>query len=139
MSQNDTIYASPYRVAILASCDTPTTVKGLRSFIGGYKVLARVISNCAELLSPLDDIVAGKQSQDKLKWSDISRKVFVDAQASLSSNKIIALPKPEEQLWIVTDGAVKGHGICATMYTTKNGKPRLAAFFSAKLRKRQVS
>ena len=107
---NGTIYASPHRVATLASCDTPTTVKGLRSFIGAYKVLARVISNCAELLSPLDDIVAGKQSQDKLKWSDISRKAFVDAQASLSS-----------------------------MYTTKNGKPRLAAFFSAKLRKRQVS
>ena len=59
---NGTIYASPHRVATSASCDTPTTVKGLRSFIREYKVLAREISNCAELLSPIALIALSLES-----------------------------------------------------------------------------
>ena len=38
--------ANPYRIAALASCALPSTVKGLRSFIGAYKVLSRVLPNC---------------------------------------------------------------------------------------------
>ena len=34
-----TLQASPHRVATLSSCEIPTTVKGLRSFIGAYKFL----------------------------------------------------------------------------------------------------
>lgn len=38
-----TIEASPHRIATLASCKPPKTVTALRSFIGSYKVLSRVI------------------------------------------------------------------------------------------------
>ena len=43
-------------------------------------------------------------------------------------------PRPGDQLWIVTDGAVQKPGIGATLYVTRDGKLRLAGFFSAKLR-----
>ena len=39
-----TLSASPHRIAVLSSCPPPSTVKGLRSFIGAYKVLGRVLS-----------------------------------------------------------------------------------------------
>ena len=42
-------------------------------------------------------------------------------------------------MWIITDGAVKTPGIDATLYVTRNNKLQLAAFFSAKLRGRQVT
>ena len=45
--------ANPHRVAALASCPIPSTVKGLRSFIGAYKVLSRVLPNCSTSLIPL--------------------------------------------------------------------------------------
>ena len=43
------------------------------------------------------------------------------------------LLKPEDQLWIVTDGAVRKPGLGATLYVTRNGKLHLSGFFSAKL------
>ena len=45
--------ASPHRVAVLSSCPPPTSVKGMRSFIGSYKVLGRVLPGCAALVDPL--------------------------------------------------------------------------------------
>ena len=114
-------------------------MRGLRSFIGAYKVLARVLPRCATLLAPLDDAVASKQSQELVTWTDELQEAFAQAQKWLSSSRTIVLPRPQDQLWIVTDGSVKQRGIGATLYATQNGKPRLAAFFSAKLRKRQIT
>ena len=95
-------------IAALSTCDKPSTVHGLRSFIGAYKVLARVIPKCAHILSPLEDAVAGENSKDKLTWSNSLHDAYKRAQQSLLiHNKRIVLPKPTDQLWIVTDGAVK--------------------------------
>ena len=136
---NGSINASPHRIATLSTCAPPSTVRGLRSFIGAYKVLARVIPQCSSLITPLDDIIAGCQSQDKIIWSDDTHAKFTSAQHALSSNKCITLPRPSDVLWIVTDGAVKNRGIGATMYAVRDGKPHLAGFFSAKLRPHQVT
>ena len=133
------IQASPHRIATLASCKPPDTVKGMRSFIGAYKVLARVINDCASYIDPLDTAISGKQSRDKLDWDANLSSSFARAQAALMQNKCIVLPQPSDQLWIVTDGSVKCHGIGATLYVTRGGKPQLAGFFSAKLKKHQVS
>ena len=57
-----TLRASPHRIAALAACSPPSTVKGMRSFIGAFKMLCRVIPNCASFLTPLDGVVAGRQS-----------------------------------------------------------------------------
>ena len=133
------IQASPHRVATLSTCSIPDTVKGLRSFIGAFKVLARVLPKAGNIIAPLDEMVAGRQSKDKLEWSDHMKEIFLQAQRSLSSTKSIVLPRPEDVLWIVTDGAVKSHGLGATLYVSRDGKPRLAGYFSAKLRQRQVT
>ena len=117
----------------------PETVHGLRSFIGAYKVLGRVLPRCSQLVGPLDSLIAGKQSSDKITWIDELLKHFHNAQEALTSHKSITLPQPSEHLWIVTDGSVSQHGIGATLYVTRNDKLRLAGFFSAKLRKHQVT
>ena len=133
-----TICATPHRVATLSSCALPHNVKALRSFIGAYKVLVRVIPKCAGLMTPLDTAVAGRQSKDPIIWSDELRSAFAKAQSSLSSRQSITLPRPSDTLWIVTDGAVKNSGIGATLYAVKEGKPLLAGFFCAKLRAHQI-
>ena len=111
----------------------------MRSFIGAYKVLARVLPNCSRFMAPLDDIVAGRQSNETISWSDDLSTAFKDSQLALSSNHTITLPKPDNLLWIVTDGAVRPPGIGATLYVTRGNKLHLAGFFSAKLRGSQVS
>ncbi|CAG2223099.1 unnamed protein product [Mytilus edulis] len=118
------ISASTHRVATLASCPVPDTVRGLRSFIGAYKMLSRVIPNCSNLIAPLEE--------------KISENISSLPKKSLSSRKAITLPKCSDQLWIVTDGSVTKRGIGATLYINRDGKVSLAGFFSAKLRKHQV-
>ena len=125
-----TLRASPHRIATLVSCPEPETVGRMRSFIGAYKVLSRVIPGCSSLLAPLDDTVAGRESKETIQWTDDLRTSFHNAQETLSTARTISLPKPSDQLWIVTDGAVRKPGIGATLYITRDNNLHLAGFFS---------
>lgn len=134
-----TLQACPHRISTLSMCKPPNSVTAMRSFIGAYKVLARVIPKCASLLAPLENAIAGCQAQEPIQWTDELTNAFSTAQSSLSSNRSITLPKPDDKIWIVIDGAVCQPGIGATLYITRENKLILAGFFSAKLRDRQVS
>ena len=133
------IRASPHCVAALASCEPPKNVCGLSAFVGSYKMLGRVLSGAAKLLAPLESLTAGRQSQDTISWSDELLVCFRSCQEALSSNRSITLPKPDDQLWIVTDGSVKMNGLGATLYVLRDQKLHLAGYFSAKFKKHQAS
>ena len=85
---NGTLCASPHSIATLSSCSPPSKVGGMRSFIGAYKVLARVIQNCASLVAPLDDAIAGHQSTEELTWSD-----SLHTEARIRNRKCFQKPK----------------------------------------------
>ena len=133
------IHASPHRIAALASCEPPKTVRGPRASVVSYKMLGRVLSGSAQLPSPLQSLTAGHQSQGTVVWSDNLLACFCSCQEALTSNKSIALPKPEDHLRIVTDESVKMSGLGATLYILRDQKLHLAGFFSAKLKKHQAS
>ena len=48
-------------------------------------------------------------------------------------------PSPPDNLWIVTGGSVTRRGLGATLYVSRSNQLHLAVFFSAKLRKHQVT
>jgi hypothetical protein len=131
--------ASPHRVATLASCQPPETVRELRSFIGAYKVLSKVVHKCSIYLAPLDDLTAGHQSQYNIQWDNQSLEHFERAKRALNDHKSIVIPKPNDKLWIVTDGSVARLAIGATLYVMRNNKLRLAGIFSAKVRRHQIT
>ncbi len=131
--------ASTHRIATLSTCQPPDTVRGLRSFIGAYKALSRVLPKCSQLLAPLDEAISGQESRNSVQWSDTLLENFHTAQKALAEHKSIALPRPSDQLWIVTDGSVTKSGIGATLYINRDDRIHLAGFFSAKLRKHQVT
>ena len=111
----------------------------MRSFLGAYKVLARVLPNCASFLTQLQQSTDGKASSDKIEWTDVLRSHFRQAQTHLLSSKTITLPTADDQIWIVTDGAVRNSGIGATMYISRNKKIHLSGFFSSKLNSRHMT
>ncbi len=135
---NGTIKASPHRIAALTRVSPPETVNGLRSFIGAFKVLSRVLKGYSDLLHPLDQAVAGKQSKDKVVWTEPLSDSFRAAQAALKDTKTIVVPRPEDQLWLSTDASPKRGGIGATLYALRGGSLRLAGFFNARLKNHQV-
>ena len=87
---------------------------------------------------PLDDGTAGRQSQDRIVWSDSLQTAFSKEHAALSTHHMIVLPCADDELRIVMDGAMKDCGIGATLYIRLGGKLRFTGFFSAKLQKQQV-
>ena len=92
-----------------------------------------------ELLDPLNQAIAGKESREKLVWCDELLLSFKTAQRALADNRTITIPQHQDALWIVTDGSVKNRGIAATLYVRRNGSLLLAGFFSAKLRKHHMT
>ena len=134
-----TLQASPHHMATLSTCSPPEKVSGMRSFIGAYNMLSRVLPQCASYTTPLDAVTAGRESCERIKWTDHLCKSFQVAQSALASTEIITLPQPEDELWLITDGAVKKHGIASTLYVIRGNKLKLAGFFSAKLRGHQIT
>ena len=67
-------------------------------------------------------------------WSESILVSFHKAQKALANHKSVMVPRPSDQLWIVTDGSTKHHGLGATLYITRDG-----GFFSAKLRVRELT
>ena len=114
-------------------------MKGLRSFNGAYKVLSRVLPNCSSVIDPLEYALTGLQSSDRLMWDENLTSRFKSAQDFLSNHKAIVLPRPSDTLWIVTDGSVTRRGLGVTSYVSRVNQLHLAGFFSAKLRKHQVT
>ena len=92
--ENGSIHASPHRISTLVTCEKPKTVGALRSFIGAYKVLSRVLPNCANYVAPFDDLVAGQMSSSSIVWSTELEESFSLAQRHLHTNKSIKLPTP---------------------------------------------
>lgn len=48
--------------------------------------------------------VARRNSSEKLEHTEALQDSFIKAQKFLSSNKTITIPKPADQLWVVTNG-----------------------------------
>ena len=141
-----TLQASTHRVSALQCVEPPTTVQSMRSFIGAYKVLGRVLKGHAALLAPLDDSVAGRQSREKIVWTEALHDAFSNAQKALANCKSITMPRPSDSVWIVTDAtcvqnthdeAQKVNGLAATMYVSRNDELLLAEFFNVKLKANQ--
>ena len=74
-----------------------------------------------------------------MKLADLCKRRVTQAQKALAENRVITLPHPSDQLWIVTDASVRQRRIDATLYITRDDQLRLAGFFSSKLRKHQVT
>ncbi|CAH1266400.1 B4GALNT2 [Branchiostoma lanceolatum] len=131
------ISASHHTLCTLSTTPPPPSVTALRSFIGSYKALPRVIPGTSVLLGPLDYMVAGRSSSDMIQWTDDQLSVFRKAQQGLKSHQAVVLPRPDDELWLVTDAAVRPTGIGATLFIRRDNNTRVAGFFSCKLKKYQ--
>ena len=132
------LQASPRRVSTLASCESPKKIGGMKSFRVENKVLACVILHFSFLLSPLEDAIAGRSSQENVTWTDTC------THPSTMPKKLSVPTVLSHYLDLITcfgllDGSVKNSGIAATLYIMRQGNLALARFFNAKLRSIQLA
>ena len=126
--------ACPHKLSALSECSPPPTVKALKSYIGAFRFLARVVKDYASLLQPLEGMISGQRSPNaKVEWSDSQLTAFRKAQSSLKGAKSVVLPQLDDVLQIITDAAVQPTAIGAVMYAIRQGRPLLAGFYNARL------
>ena len=127
---------SPHHTSALSVCDRPKNVKGLRSYLGAYKVISRCLKHCSQFLAPLESLSAGKGSSDLVVWDESSIEIFQSSQKHLRDCAAISIPSPSDKLWLVTDASSANSGIAATLLSTSqvDKAPKICSFFSAKLK-----
>ena len=137
--ENGFIRPTTHRMNALVACDPPCTVKGLRSFIGCFKFMSRVLPAYSDVLSPLDEICAGRKSNEKIAWTDQLTAAFTLAKDHLKDIKPVILPKYGDELHIITDASMRRAGMASALYVVRNGKTFLAGYFNAKRRGHQIA
>lgn len=125
--------ASPHKLSALASCPEPTTIAALKSYLGAYRFISRVIQGYATLLAPLEEAVKGKGSKERIQWSEELSTAFKKTKDALANSKSISIPHPSDVLTIVTDASVRPGAIGATLYAIRDNRPTLAGFYNCKL------
>ena len=127
-----TLSATSHRLNALSSCERPRTVKGLRSFVGSYKFLSRVLPRHSDVLDPLEKACAGEDSKNCVVWSESLVQAFENSKSHLKEAKVLTLPRPEDKLQIVTDASTTSKGLASTLIVIRDGKPLLGGVFNAK-------
>ena len=136
--ENGCIRPTSHRMNALVACEPPSTVKGLRSFIGCLKFMSRVLPAYADVLAPLEELCAGRKPIEKLVWTEQLTTAFETAKEHLKDAKAVILPNSNDELHIVTDAAVRCAGMASALYAIRQGKPILAGFFNARKRSHQI-
>ena len=138
--KNGTLEVDPHRINPLTICAPHTTVKQMRSFSGAVRSICRCIPQYARFLCELEDVVAGKDSSTKIEWNTSFKFFFEEAQSALRHQKIICLPRPSDQLILVSDGCNSPPPPAAgsTLFITRDSKQYIGGFFSVKIKKHQL-
>ena len=126
------ISASKHKISALIACDPPKTITAMRSFIGAFKTFNRVVKQCTGYLAALDDLIAGKQKNEGITWTENALTAFRSAQKALENTPAICLPRPSDNLIIVHDGCNEGIG--SILFVKRDGKINVGQYFSAKLK-----
>ena len=78
---------SAHKMNPLISAPVPLTVKQLRSWLGASKQLSSGLQNYGVIFQPLEKMTAGRASNEKLVWTEISSRNFEAAKHSLKTIK----------------------------------------------------
>ena len=125
--------ASPHKLSSLANCPPPKTVSSLRSYLGLYRFISRIIKGYASVLAPLEQVIKGKDAKELIQWSDQLHDAFNRSKDVLTDAKSIVVPRKTDLISIVTDASLRPGAVGATMYAIRDNKPLLGGYFNCKL------
>ena len=121
-----------------SSIDLLKTVKHVNSWKGLYKTLLSSLPHLASVMDPFDKVCAGKNSKDLITWSPALMAAFNEAMNHLDNVTKLTLPRPDEQLILMPDGARVPGGLGWALFVQRitDGKPCLipVQFYSAKIK-----
>ncbi|KAI5714485.1 hypothetical protein M8J77_000564 [Diaphorina citri] len=132
---NKGISPSPEKVEAISSYPQPSTVGGLKRYLGMINFYHRFYPNMADLQAPLH--LKGSFSSDTpLKWTPAMEEAFQKSKDLLASSTMLAFPDPDLELTVMTDAS--NIAIGGSIHQCQNGIMQPLAFFSRKLTPTEV-
>ena len=102
------VQPDPHRKLALLDMKKPKTIGEMRTYMGVYKTFFPAMPRLSNLMSPFEKLCGGKESKDKIDWSEELEFQFTESQKIAQKDiKTLALPRPDEQLFIVPDAACR--------------------------------
>ena len=108
----------------------PTTVKGLREFLGLVNFQRKFIPRCSEVSKPLSELTGGKGS-DAISWTAEMNHAFEELKQAAVKDIELAYPdfsEGAEPLELSVDASGYGAGACLSQW--QNGQHRIIAYAS---------
>lgn len=125
------------RVEVIKSFPKPSSLRKLREFLGMINFYRRMVPNLAEILNPLNQMLAGHASSKKpsakieISWSPEAEKSFDSAKSALANATLLVHQVPQSPLSITTDASNTAIGAALHQFVQNTWQP--LAFFSRKL------
>ena len=124
---------SPHRALAILDMKPPKTVGELRTYMGVYKTFFPAMKRLSNLMDPFDKLCAGRKSKEALDWNETIDKHFKETQQVAQTDiKKLALPHPDEQLFIVPDAASRPPAIGFILFVQRD-PPEPVMFVTWKL------
>ena len=102
----ESISPLPEKVKALQDLKSSTSLRQLRPFLGLLNYYGRFIPHCADLLSPLSDLLRNrKKKTEQFLLNDIQLKAFNQVKQKLATTSLLAHPVPDAQFSLVVDAS----------------------------------
>ena len=102
--KNGLIQPSLHRQLAILDMKKPKTIGEMRTYMGVYKTFFPAMEKLANIMSPFDVLCGGRESKEIINWDKELAENFRYSQEAAQTNiHKLALPHPDEQLFIVPD------------------------------------
>ncbi|CAB0042915.1 unnamed protein product [Trichogramma brassicae] len=97
----------PDKVQDIVNFPQPTNIDELRRYLGLVSFYRAFIRHAAEILAPFNQLISGAKKKDKtpILWSDAADKAFNDSKKALADATLLAYPKENAELRLVTNAS----------------------------------
>ena len=143
INSKDGIMTDPEKVRVIRGMSPPTTVKGVRSFIGMCSYYRRFIPNFSEIAKP---IIKLTKKFAKFDWNKCCQTAFDLLKELLTTAPVLTYPDPNKPYILYTDASDECIGACLTQICDNAGEKlstipceKPIYYLSHKLTKSQVN
>ena len=128
----ENIQPDPHRCDAIKNIPIPSRVKDVQSFLGSANYYRRFIREYSLIIKPLTELL---KKNTKWFWSEDCQEAFDKIKLALTTEPILALYRPGDQLVLSTDAS--GFGVGAILFQIQNGLEKVIYYASCKLNKAQ--
>ena len=97
----------PEKVDSIVKMSPPTSVKGVRSFLGMASFFRRWVEGFSLIAEPLSRLT---KKNVRFEWNDETRKAWQTIKDKLAAAPVLAHPDLDKPFWLITDASAYGIG-----------------------------